>query len=619
MALVLTNPSGALAYGELFVPYCPAGAYVDTSRYISDAVAARPNTYAIERADWAAEARRDLSAARQNCLSQKRRLARVLFECNPHSTFTLHDGTTGQFVDVRTPPQPFGTFLASVVGTSVGQHNRKRDRQKRLTRMREEILECVEELPNSTWGWAAAFYELFDALSYSGMGRLTKLIEGKLDTTAAECDNCSHKAFYFEMVRTDRRVTAGWCVNCTENNATYLDSRGEYVDNDQMVGVDNDSFETARWYAEDNYYQNDDGDWCSEPQDRYDDDDSGSGSDSDDDNGADELHSYHSTKGRLRGWAMAPDGQPDISTGCWAPMTIGIELEVESIERRYNTVAPLVYALRNIIGDESLFAETDGSLDEAKGFELIFGWSDLPSWHRAMPRIGTALKEGEVISHDAGINYGLHVNVAVADNVFVQAAITWFINHNDNAKLLFALARRETTMYCPRTHGAYSPTDSHNAAVNFGNTAGVFKTDKAGKCVDCDSTIASFRLFRGTINPVRLMADIEFCHSLVSAATAYSYQFDPADGVLRSEYFSGFTMRYWQTHVLKNIVRYPTLVNYLRHWDKKGAKQHGAFTDRAMTRFISQYPMGALTGATHDGLDKRALALLNHTIASTEE
>lgn len=608
MALVLTNPSGALSYGELFVPYCPEGAQVITS-YNMEAVGARPNTYALLRRDWSADT--------SDRFNRKCRLARAMFPAYSHYVTTLHDCTTGQFVNVRMP-LPFGMPNPRVVQDSASKHNRKQTRQHRLTRLRIQILRRIEDNPDDIQEWAASFYDLTDTLSRVGAGRLTKFIEGKLDITTTPCEHCGLAAFYLEDVRVGRRSSKMWCTYCTDQDATYIDSRSEYVDNDLVVSVDDGNFDTTLWYAEDNYHQNVDGDWYSEPQDRDDDD-----RDYDDDS-TDELYRYHSTKGMLRGWTMAPDGQPRISTGCWAPLTIGIELEVESEERRRDTVAPLVHSLRDVIGSDSLYAEEDGSLDDESGFELIFGWSDLPSWQRAMPRIGTALKEGGVISHDAGVNYGLHVNVAVSDNICVQSAITWFINHDATAKLLFALARREPTHYCPREHGKYYPTDSHNAAVNFGNTAGVFRANTNGTNVDCNSTIASFRLFRGTINPVRLMADIEFCHSLVSAATAYSYTIDD-DATLEAKLFMGFTMRYWQTHVLKNITRYPTLVNYLRHWDKMNvlrvasARRHGAFTDFAMTRFISQYPMGTLTGATHDGLDKRALALLNTPIASTEE
>lgn len=610
MALVLTNPNGRqmLAVegegGYQSAPYCPEGAAVVPNPTLT----VRVDMYSIRRGDW--------GASYSHINERKRRIARVL---SPHTydVTTHHDRITGQLVSVRIP-QPFGTPDPVVVRSSTAQHTRKTDRRQRLTQMREQILDDIEDDSYDTQSWAEKFYDMYDALSISGMDRLTKLIESNTNHTATDCDRCEHKAFHLEDVRVTRRDSQTWCLHCTESDAQWLDRNDEYVDNDQVVSVDNDAFYVPIWHASDNYYEDDNGDWHSEPQ-NCDDEDDGE-DDGDDDNTA-ELHNYHATKSLLRGWTMAPDGHPNVSTGCWAPMTIGIELEVEAEGSRYDTVAPLVCSLRDIIGQQSLFAEKDGSLDDNLGFELIFGWSDLPSWQRAMPRIGTALKEGEVISHDAGVHYGLHVNVAVINNIFVQSAITWFINHNDNAKLLFALARREPTPFCPREHGRHSPSTYHNAAVNFGDTAGVFKAPSAGTNVDCNSKIASFRLFRGTINPVRLMADIEFCHSLVSAATAYSYTLD---GPLEAGTFNGFTMRYWQTHVLKNITRYPTLVNYLRQWDKRGTQmlrtnQHGVFTDRAMTRFISQYPMGALTGATHDGLDKRALALLNNTIASTEE
>ena len=615
MLLVPNNSSGQTMTNGGIAPYCPAGAV--TVRYDNTRAGNPPNTYALRRDDWPQTRHNDHKLTIAGKLYA--RIARQMHRT--YATYTIHNCDTGQLVSVN-QPLPFGTPNPLEMQRTRELHEFKLRTRAYRASLCGKIIAAIESDPDDKEAWAESFAQLVHETSGASIGRFITLVERLTDESVESCERsgCGHLGFVLSEVRVGQRLTQQWCHTCVDERSQYIERLDEHVDEDQVVSVNNDSFYEALWYAEVHYYRDRDGDWYTERQSNDDEDD-------DEDRDSPELHGYHTTKRMLRGWTMAPDGQPTITTGCWAPMTIGIELEVETKHGydRCDTVAPLVYALRNTIGAQSVFAERDGSLDADKGFELIFGWSDLPSWQRAMPRVGAKLKDGDVISHDAGNSYGLHVNVAVTKNLVVQAAITWFINNNANSALLFALARREATSFCPRASGLYYPTDSHNAAVNFGNTAGQFMPDASGKAIDCDSTIASFRLFRGTTSPVRLMACIEFCHSLVSAATAYSYQFAGAGTYpdLSEDMFKGFGLRYWQTHVLKNITRYPTLVNYLRGWDTKyvrnTVRKHGAFSDYALTRFVSRHPMGAWTGATHDGLDKRALAVLTTNLQSVEE
>lgn len=580
MAKYELNPNNKTTADGTIVPFCPAAAEVLYTPL------QQPGTYQLARYDWGSYDRKaGLSLRLYNTV-------RYI-----HVGSTTHDLVTGRLMPADATPK-FGTTDTSVADRAW------RDRQASKARAKRWLAEILDN-PNEHYEWADAFHNLYNLVTSAD--NLIAHIEEKTGQGAKKCENCSDPAFSRQEVRTGLRRGAyqNWCSCCVDENSTYCD--GEYVDNDSMVHVRDIDEHVPVWVAENRYYQDDDGDWYSEPQDN-DDDASGTGSP--------ELHGYHTTKSLLRGWTMAPDGAPTVTTGCWAPMTIGIELEVEADGSygRGDTVENVVAGLRRIIGNQSLYAEEDGSLDDEKGFELIFGWTDLQSWQRAMPRIGTVLQNGDIISHDADGNYGLHVNVAVTNDYIVQCAITHFINNTANDRLLYALARRESGYYCERVSGAWRPADEHRSAVNFGDTPGVFSSNPAGKVIDCKSTIASFRLFRGTTSPVRLMADIEFCHSLVAAATEYSYRWASVMQDVHRGMFTEFTSRYWQNYVLKNITRYPTLVHYLRAWDERKHSQdsyrHHAFSDYVLTRFVSQYPMGLLTGAHADGLDKRALSAL---------
>ena len=188
MALVLTNPNEWYMFavegedGGRLAPYCPAGAAVVPNL----ASTVRANTYSIQRGDW--------GWGHSHLNDRKRCIARALSPYMYDIT-THHDRITGQLVSVRIH-QPFGTPDPVVVRVSTVRHTRKTDRQQRLTQMRKQILDDIESDPDDTQSWAEKFYDMYDALSDSGMDRLTKLIESKTNHTATDCDHCGHKALF---------------------------------------------------------------------------------------------------------------------------------------------------------------------------------------------------------------------------------------------------------------------------------------------------------------------------------------------------------------------------------------------------------------------------------------
>ena len=595
-------PSNLRAYAvlvgdkEYVLPHCPPGAGSTAST-----IPPGSTTYTLSR-------------QYEHMTPLKRSLLQQLYPTAlTTQIWSVHDLATGQYAD----PKPRDKFGTTGNYKAVDYWGRRTQRRLRMSRLLRSMVDGIEV--GDLRDWNEEFMRLYSDASYQSRDRLVKYAEELSGETPRRCDKCGEVTLSTDTVYHGRHASNEWCFGCVEDAAEWYEHGEYYVCSEHMVGVtddnDGDDFIVPRWVARRDYYQHEDGEWHTHPEPEYDsDDDSGPGS-------TPELYGYHQTKSKLRGWRLPAPGALTAQQGCWAPLTIGIELEVDAVDCRYNTVEPLVHALRRVIGADSLYAEEDGSLDE-KGFELIFGWSDLHSWQRAMPAIGEALNDGGIQSYDSGTGYGLHVNVAVPTHAVVQGAITWFINNKANESLLYALARRAPTAYCTRTHGVYQPDNEHRAAVNFGDTALCTSPDALGMTSTnhwYQSTIASFRLFRGTTSPTRLMACIEFCHSLVAAATEYSYRHDD-NTQLHATMFTQFTIRYWQTHVLKHITCYPTLVNYLRAWDKKhkgnphyeGQRHmmHHAFTDYAMTRFISQYPMGMFTGAPSATPDRRALSVV---------
>jgi len=288
--------------------------------------------------------------------------------------------------------------------------------------------------------------------------------------------------------------------------------------------------------------------------------------DDDDDRGDScQLGVYHSSREKLEGWGSDSN-----------PLTIGIELECQAREYpRSQTLRMILPAIREIVGDRSVFAERDGSLDDSSGFELVFGWASMNDWTRALPRICDVLRNAGVISYD-GTNCGLHVNVAMPKCVAVPQLIYRLLykdqKQNGGNHIWKALAKRIPNTYCHLSNTNPEFNNRHSAVARA--------TDLSKGESGYDQTVYSVRIFRGTINARRLVAAIQFCASAAAAACRSSGYVSAIN--VGDNYDEGFTPRYWQDFVLDNRNAYPELIAYMRR--QNALKHTRLFSDFAIRR-----------------------------------
>lgn len=287
---------------------------------------------------------------------------------------------------------------------------------------------------------------------------------------------------------------------CEREEATYIDSDGEYV-------LDTYGYHYCehcdRWVSE--WYWNDSLECCEDCE-----------------NDLLLVKSYHYHKGYYR-----PYGDSN--------KRIGVELEVDSNNwcADREEVARAVY---EILGDRVYFEE-DGSLSDI-GFEIISQPHDLEAlkalnWSDAF----RSLIDNEYRSHDTD-TCGLHLHFSKewcgdteAERVRSVAKIVMFYDKNWEA--LYKLSRRDNTEYCRRDY-AYDAISGDDVLTADADTITKLVEDKKHGTrytavnltpYDRHGTI-EFRLGRGTLNYKTFMAWIDLHRAICEQSrTAKSYRF----------------------------------------------------------------------------------------------
>jgi hypothetical protein len=232
----------------------------------------------------------------------------------------------------------------------------------------------------------------------------------------------------------------------------------------------------------------------------------------DDDDNADDrgiIGEYHSSSECFDGIPSATDNK----------IRLGIELEVEVQDDydREDKAEHLLNAIGShyskVAGSSITYAlcEHDGSLDH--GFEIVSNYADLAT-HAEQLKFFKNRWQG-VRSHDTS-TCGLHIHIDKADMTLYHASkLVLFINSPDNDKMVHALARRNSDSYGKRydksndlswlkdakrherkRNQLCSLNNDRYEALNFQNT----------------NTI-EFRLFKGTLKYMTIMACLEFTYA----------------------------------------------------------------------------------------------------------
>lgn len=302
-------------------------------------------------------------------------------------------------------------------------------------------------------------------------GYASDLMTAKFGGDYYHCDDCD-EIHFFDDTRTvnqgDRRV----CFSCRDNNYHWSDYFDGYVDDEYQCDNSEPEFENIG-----------------------------------------EYHSSSDNLGRIP--SKYDQRKPRV--------LLGMELEME-IDTDYD----LDYRARKLLdalgdyrapdGDRYTYAlcEQDGSLDN--GFEMVTAYTGLDV-HKEQLQFFKERFEGAT-SHNTS-TCGLHVHICKADMSTLHACkMVLFINDADNQKLVYALARRDSSSYC-KIHDKKNDKHWMRDAVQAGKSIGENKLQKKYQLRNLnsdryealnfknDKTI-EFRLFKGTLKYQTIMACLEF-------------------------------------------------------------------------------------------------------------
>lgn len=286
------------------------------------------------------------------------------------------------------------------------------------------------------------------------------------------CDDCSNVVDQYEIhsVNDDDRSV---CSHCRENNYFYSEYHDCYIDDD---------------------YQDEHGD-----------------GDSDDDRNYDNIGSYHSSSDNLgRIPSKYDDRKPRV--------LLGLELEME-IKSGYDIDSRAGELLSNVGQYKNhtyALCEEDGSLDS--GFEMVTAYTGLDV-HKEQLQFFKEQFEG-ALSHKTS-TCGLHIHVCKSDMSTLHACkMVLFINDADNQKLIYALARRDSSSFS-KIHDKKNDKHWIKDAVSASKNAPDNKLQKKYQIRNLNSDryealnfknerTIEFRLFKGTLKYQTIMACLEF-------------------------------------------------------------------------------------------------------------
>ena len=223
------------------------------------------------------------------------------------------------------------------------------------------------------------------------------------------------------------------------------------------------------------------------------------------DGGSEYIGDYHSSSRKL-GYLYSPKFDKEKPR-----VMLGLELELECAGVRRSELAETVIGRIGRTEDGSRYAlcENDGSLDN--GFEIVTAYTGL-DMHEAMLKSLFSKPLRGAKSHDTS-TCGLHVHVCKSTMTLYHAAkLVLFINAPENAKLIHAIARRESTGFA----------EIKNKAENKHWLRGAMcRADDSEKLRNLNSSryealnfynprTVEFRLFKGSLKYTTVMACLEF-------------------------------------------------------------------------------------------------------------
>lgn len=210
---------------------------------------------------------------------------------------------------------------------------------------------------------------------------------------------------------------------------------------------------------------------------------------------------------------------------------LGVELEVECPNDDAEGVAQLIHDRY----DEQILLKEDGSLNN--GFELVTGRYSLDEQQQLWPKLARLAAQSGARSWKHSTT-GLHVHLS--RRAFTPLSLSKFVlffNAPDTQQMLRIVAGRSESSYAKVQHKkigtAHRNTQERYQAVNL-----------------CNSRTVEVRIFKGTLDALHILADIELCHA------AWAYTLDCS--IAEAESWPAF----WN-FVLRNKKPYARLIEFL--------------------------------------------------------
>ena len=222
-------------------------------------------------------------------------------------------------------------------------------------------------------------------------------------------------------------------------------------------------------------------------------------------NDSEYIGDYHSSSRKL-GYLYSPKFDKENPR-----VMLGLELELECDGVPRSEMAETVIGRIGRTEDGSRYAlcENDGSLDN--GFEIVTAYTGL-DMHEVMLQNLLSRPLRGAKSHDTS-TCGLHVHVCKSTMTLYHAAkLVLFINAPENAKLIHAIARRDSNGFAEIKNkaenkdwlrGAMSRDDSEQALRNLNSS-------RYEALNFYNSRTVEFRLFKGSLKYTTVMDCLEF-------------------------------------------------------------------------------------------------------------
>ena len=239
---------------------------------------------------------------------------------------------------------------------------------------------------------------------------------------------------------------------------------------------------------------------------------------------------------------------------------VELEMSLKGMKRDNIDRFKMALDIRGTLGEDFVMIKDDGSLlmngkysDSSgpgtlyAGFEVVSAPADLPTHRERWSRLTSIPFFKHLRSWDTE-TCGLHVHVDRTQMNNLQIArILYFVNHKGNREFMIKIAGRGEDLYCRYIEHPFSDVYYPAKVISPEEPDPRDRQRRVAINIGCKHTF-EFRIFRGTVNPIHIIRDIEFCDAMIEyswpAARSLSLFKTPNDFII---------------YVAQNVKRWPML------------------------------------------------------------